>query len=181
MRRAVIFVALVVGLVGCAGPQVVVGTPGAVAGDGGSSGAVTPTSVGPPASPEPVRDGACPYLEKAFVEDANGQRVGKVRVSVDEPNPACFFYRSDGRVQLTTQVYVGDEGVAKALVDRAAPVDTANPAELPAGWTGGSQSTDAGAVFAVAKGGAAVVITTNQAQTIKAKRVAEKTIAALGL
>jgi hypothetical protein len=36
-------------------------------------------------------------------------------------------------------------------------------------------------VFAVAKDGAAVVITTNQAQTIKAKRVAEKAIAALGL
>jgi len=66
-------------------------------------------------------------------------------------------------------------------VDRVAPVATANPAQLPDGWTGGSQATDGGAVFAVAKGGTAVVVTTNQAQTIKAKRVAEKTIAELGL
>jgi hypothetical protein len=33
----------------------------------------------------------------------------------------------------------------------------------------------------VAKAGSAVVITTNQAQTIKAKRVAEEAIDALGL
>jgi hypothetical protein len=36
-------------------------------------------------------------------------------------------------------------------------------------------------VFAVAKDGSAVVITTNQKQTIKAKRVAEQTITALAL
>lgn len=141
-----------------------------------------PTStVQPPGSPVAVGEGPCPYLESAFVADANGQRVGKVRVSADVPHPACFFYRGDGKVQLTVQVYVGDPGAAKALVDREAPRSTSNPAELPGGWAGGAQPTDSGAVYAVAKGGAAVVITTNQAQTIKAKRVAERTIAALGL
>jgi UPF0176 protein len=138
----------------------------------------TPT---PPPSPEPTDDGPCPYLETSFIADANGQRVSKVRVSADSPHPACFFYRADGKVQLSVQVYVGDPGAAKALVDRAAPIDTANRAELPAGWAGGAQPTDSGAVFAVAKEGSAVVITTNQKQTIKAKRVAEQTIEALGL
>jgi len=152
-----------------------------VVSSGGSPASQAPTAAAVPPSPQPAREAKCPYLDSAFIADANGQRVGKVRVSADTPTPACFFYRSDGKLQLTAQVYAGDPGAAKALVDRSAPVATSNPAELPAGWSGGSQSTDSGAVFAVAKGGSAVVITTNQAQTIKAKRVAEKAIAALGL
>ncbi|MFL6144321.1 MAG: DUF2020 domain-containing protein [Labedaea sp.] len=140
-----------------------------------------PASVAPPPSPVPVADGKCPYLDSAFVADANGQRVTKVKVSTDTPHPACFFYRADGRIQLTSQVYVGDAAHAKALVDQAAPVATADPATLAGGWTGGSQAANTGAVFAVRKEGTAVVITTNQGQTIKAKRVAEKVIATLGL
>jgi hypothetical protein len=66
-------------------------------------------------------------------------------------------------------------------VDEVAPVSTADPATLADGWAGGSQLTGTGAVFAVAKEKSAVVITTNQKQTIKAKRVAEQTIAALAL
>jgi UPF0176 protein len=142
---------------------------------------VSPTSVAAPAAPEPVADGPCPYLANAFVAEANGQRVSKVRLSADTPHPACFFYRADGGVQLTVRVYAGEAAQAKALVDQAAPVETANPAELPNGWQGGAQAIDGGAVYAVAKDATAVVVTTNQEQTIKARRVAEKTIAALGL
>ena len=58
---------------------------------------------------------------------------------------------------------------------------TSDPAKLTDGWSGGSQSSKTGAVFAVAKEGTAIVINTNQAQTIKAKRVAEKAIEALNL
>ena len=135
----------------------------------------------PPAAPEPTTDGPCPYLEQAFVEDTNGQRIGDVKTSADDP-PACFFYRSDGGVQMTVRVYQGgDAAVAKALVDEVAPVDTSNPAELAGGWSGGAQPTDDGAVYAVAKDGAAVVVTTNQEQTIKAKVVAQEAISALGL
>ncbi len=53
--------------------------------------------------------------------------------------------------------------------------------ELPGGWSGGSQPTADGAVFAVSRQGTAVVITTNQRQTIGARRIAEQVIAALGL
>ena len=49
------------------------------------------------------------------------------------------------------------------------------------GTTCGAQPTDEGAVYAVAKGPQAVVVTTNQEQTIKAKVVAQETISALGL
>jgi hypothetical protein len=167
-------------LAGCSA-QAVQGTPSAApASAGPSSAAPVPTSVEVPASPVPAADGKCPYLDSTFVADANGQRVSRVRVSQDQP-PACFFYRADGRIQLTVQVFVGEPSRAKALVDQAAPVATANPAELPGGWAGGAQANGSnGAVFAVAKEGKAVVITTNQAQTIKAKRVAEQAITALG-
>ncbi|HET9142309.1 DUF2020 domain-containing protein [Actinophytocola sp.] len=139
------------------------------------------STAAPAPTPTPTVDGKCPYLENAFIADANGQRVGKVRISSDTPQPACFFYRQDGKLQLSTQVYVGDAAQAKALVDRVAPVATSNPAQLPNGWTGGAQATDTGAVYAVAKDDTAIVVTTNQSQTIKAKRVVEQTISALGL
>lgn len=133
-----------------------------------------------PPEPEPTADGPCPYLEESYVEETNGQRVSKVQTSADEP-PACFFYRPDGTVQLTVRVYTGEEPVARALVDAAAPVATSNPAELSGGWEGGSESNDDGAVYAVANGANAVVVTTNQGQTIKAKQVAQESISALGL
>ncbi|MPZ85898.1 MAG: DUF2020 domain-containing protein [Actinophytocola sp.] len=138
------------------------------------------TSAAPPAAPEPSADGPCPYLDASFVEDTNGQHVGDVKTSADQP-PACFFYRPDGGVQMTVRVYTGDAAVAKALVDQAAPVDSSNPAELAGGWAGGAQPTDEGAVYAVAKDKNAIVVTTNQEQTIKAKVVAQEAISALGL
>jgi hypothetical protein len=144
--------------------------------------AATTTStqaVAAPPTPVPAADGKCPYLDSAFVADANGERVGKVKLSVGGGTPACFFYRPDGGVQVTVWVYAG--GAATAVVDRAAPRETSNPASSPAGWRGGSQPTSTGAVYAVAKANSAVVVTTNQSQTIKARRIAEKAIAALGL
>lgn len=136
--------------------------------------------VAAPPAPAPTADGPCPYLEESFVEETNGQRVSDVQTSADQP-PACFFYRPDGSVQLTVRVYTGDPAAAKALVDEAAPVDTANPAELTGGWSGGAQPTEEGAVFAVAKEQSAVVVTTNQEQTIKAKQIAQQAITTLGL
>ena len=135
-----------------------------------------------PPEPVPVRDGSCPYLQTTFVADTNGQRVSRVRLSADQPHPACFFYRGDGGEQLRVQVLVAvDPAVAKAVVDRTAPVASSDPATLPGGWQGGKQPTDTGAVFAVAKAGTAVVVVTNQKQTIKASRIAEQAITALGL
>jgi len=133
-----------------------------------------------PPEPEPTADGPCPYLEEAYVEETNGQRVSKVQTSADDP-PACFFYRPDGNVQLTVRVYSGEVPVAQALVDASAPVASSNPAELSGGWQGGAEATESGAVYAVAKDATAVVVTTNQGQTIKAKQIAQQTITALGL
>ncbi|HEX6359769.1 DUF2020 domain-containing protein [Actinophytocola sp.] len=133
-----------------------------------------------PADPQPTGAGPCPYLEETYVEETNGQRVSKVQTSADQP-PACFFYRPDGSVQLTVRVYTGDAAVAKGLVDAAAPVATSNPAELTGGWKGGAEAKDTGAVYAVAKDASAVIVVTNQEQTIKAKQIAQESISALGL
>jgi UPF0176 protein len=140
------------------------------------------TEVALPPELVPVRDGTCPYLQTQFVADTNGQRVSRVRLSADKPHPACFFYRPDGGEQLRVTVLVGvDPAVAEAVVDRAAPVASSDPATLPGGWQGGRQPTTTGAVFAVAKAGSAVVVVTNQKQTIKASRIAEQAITALRL
>ena len=103
--------------------------------------------------------GPCPYLDSNFVAQSNGQHVSKVQTSADKPYPTCFFYAFSGNVQLTVRVYVGEPAVATALVDQVAPVDTSNPAAEPAGWRGGYEAIDSGAVYAVAKQGTAVVVT----------------------
>lgn len=179
MRRVSFLVGpLMVVLTAC-GAQSIAGEPRVIAPP-----ATDATSEAPPAAPptvaEPTEDGPCPYLDAAFVEETNGQRIADTKTSVDDP-PACYFYRSDGNVQLAIQIYSGEPDVAKAFVDQAAPVDTANPAELTGGWAGGAQPTENGAVYAVAKEGTAVVVATNQEQTLKAKLVAQEAITALGL
>src|SRR5689334_5368566 len=113
MRRAVILlVPLLAGLPACAKPQPVPARPVTST----AAQQQTSTVAQPPASPVPVADGKCPYLENGFVAEANGQRVGKVKISADKPHPACFFYRSDGKLQLTVRVFVGEATQAKALV-----------------------------------------------------------------
>lgn len=150
-----------------------------------------PSSVPPPvttaAAPvlppdsQPVAAGPCPYLATAFVADANGQRVSQVKLSADRPHPACFFYDLAGKLQLTVRVYVGEPAVATALVDHVAPLDSSNPATEPPGWQGGYQQAGGGAVYAVAKRGVAIIVTTDQMQTVKSRTVAKQAISALGL
>jgi hypothetical protein len=145
--------------------------------------AVAPPAVAPPA-PQPAADGPCRYLPVAAVQAANGQRVATVRISETGPGrpyPACFFLAGNGTVQLQTWIVVATPEVARATVDAAAPVATSDLAELPGGWSGGSQPSADGAVYAVSRRGTAVVITTNQRQTISARRIAEQVIATLGL
>lgn len=143
----------------------------------------TSPAVAPPA-PQPVADGPCPYLPAAAVEAANGQRVGAVRISgtaTDRPHPACFFLTTNRTTQVRTWIVVATPKVARATLDAAAPVATSDLVEIPGGWSGGSQPTTEGAVVAVNRQGTTVVVTTNQPQTISARRIADQVIAALDL
>ena len=170
-----------------------VGVMLAVAGVGCSPTATAPSApessdaqspaVAPPA-PQATGDGPCRYLSAASVQTINGERVTAVRVSetrTGQPYPACFFLTYHDAVQLRTWIVVATPQTARATIDAVAPVATSDLAELPGGWSGGSQPTADGAVFAVARHGTAVVITTNQQQTIGARRIAEQVIATLGL
>jgi len=144
----------------------------------------SPAPAGAPAAPVPVADGPCPYLPAAAVEAANGERVGAVRVSgtdTERPYPACFFLTTNGATQLRTWIVVATPKVAQATLDAVAPVATSDLAKLPGGWSGGSQPTTDGAVFAVIRQGTVVVVTTNQRQTISARRITEQVIEALDL
>ncbi|QUQ69987.1 DUF2020 domain-containing protein [Kutzneria sp. CA-103260] len=146
-----------------------------------TSSAPTSTSAAAPGDPVAATTAQCPYLSSDFVADANGEKVTKVMISADKPHPACFFYSFGNDKQLVVQVYVGDAGAATALVNKAAPISSSDKADLPGGWSGGSEATSTGAVYAVSKAGAAVVAYTDQKQTIKAKQVVKQAIAALGL
>lgn len=168
MGRAALLVLLFL-LTACSGGQAVSTQSAPSAAGGQGAGALPP-------EPTPSADGPCPYLDTAFVADTNGQRVGKVKISADKPHPACFFYRPDGEQQLSVRLYSGQAATAGALVDRAAPPSSSSRAQLDGGWTGGSQVTDNGAVFAVTKDGEAIVVTSNQKQTIKCKAVAQHVI-----
>ncbi|AHH93387.1 hypothetical protein BC739_006446 [Kutzneria viridogrisea] len=169
---------LVLGLAACSSPG---SQPAPTSTTASSSAPATTSAAAVPGTPQPAADGQCPYLSSEFVADANGEKVTKVQVSADKPHPACFFYSFGNSKQVTVQVYVGDAAAAKGLVDRAAPVKTSDKAELTGGWEGGSLSAASGAVYAVAKGGSAVVVNTDQKQTIKAKQIVKQAISALGL
>ncbi len=183
MRNAALYTGVLLAaatLAGCSSqPQAVPGT--AAPSPTTSSKAPTSTSAVAPGDPVAATTAQCPYLSSDFVADANGEKVTKVMLSADKPHPACFFYSFGNDKQLVVQVYVGDAGAATALVNKAAPIDTSDKADLPGGWNGGSEATSTGAVFAVSKAGAAVVAYTDQKQTIKAKQVVKQAIAALGL
>jgi hypothetical protein len=144
-----------------------------------------------PAAPTAAKTADCPYLDTSFVADTNGQHVSSVKISAGDgqPHPSCFFYRPDGKVQVSVRVYVGQPDLAQAVVNQAAPVATSDPASDPAGWQGGLLSggyngmndPTGTATYAVYKGGDAVVVWVNQAQSIKARRITEQAISTLGL
>jgi hypothetical protein len=147
-----------------------------------------PAAKVPPILPPAKSVSACPYVSNDEVSDDNGQRVASVKVSSGsdgQPHPVCYFYRPDGGWQMTVRIYVGTPAVAIAMVDQAAPVATSNPAVQPPGWNGGSASLGSKgtvrAVYAVAKGGTAIVVTTNQLQTIKCRLVTIAVVAGLHL
>lgn len=180
MRRAVFLVAVGFLLVGC-GPS--------IAGTAAPATKVTHITVPPshvavpPVLPPSTSAAACPFVDTDEVQNDNGQHVGSVKISSmsdGQPHPVCYFYRPDGHLELTIRVYVGSAAVATAVVNQAAPISTSDPANQPSGWNGGSMALPKGAVYAISKGGTAIVVISNQLQTIKCRLVATAVVAKLG-
>lgn len=129
----------------------------------------------------------CPYLDTGWVSDTNGQRTLGVGVDTRFDTPACVFWSYPEEPHLTVIVRdMADVDAAIAVVDWAAPIDTTEPAEDPAGWSGGRAGAGMvpdrpGSVYAVQKDDRAVVVFSNQDQSLKSELVATEVITRLGL
>lgn len=129
----------------------------------------------------------CPYLDTQFVADVNGQKVTSQGTDTRFDTPACVFWSYPEEPQLQVIIrHTESPAAAREVVDWAAPVDLTDPAEQPAGWSGGRAGGGTvpgfdGAVYAVAKVSTAVVVLTNQKESVKAQAIAEQAIANLAL
>ncbi len=129
----------------------------------------------------------CPYLDTQFVADANGQKVTSQGTDTRFDTPACVFWSYPEEPQLQVIIrHTESPAAAREVVDWAAPVDLTDPAEQPDGWSGGRAGGGTvpgfdGAVYAVAKDTTAVVVLTNQKESVKAQAIAEQAIANLAL
>ncbi|WP_176459801.1 DUF2020 domain-containing protein [Rhodococcus sp. OK302] len=140
------------------------------------------TRYGLPTNPNPGTVGVCPYLTAYNVESLNGVRVDSVLLDLSVQPPACFFIDGAGDIIVSVWVHHGESSmVAAELVNRSAPISNTAPAAEPTGWSGGRSGGDEGAVYAVAKGAIAVLVTTTQPQSVKAQRLAVAAIDELGL
>ncbi|QGU05758.1 hypothetical protein CETAM_12635 [Corynebacterium comes] len=121
------------------------------------------------------------------MSDTNGQRTLGVGVDPRFDTPACVFWSYPEEPHLTVIVRdMPDAESAIAVVDWAAPIDTTEPAEEPEGWSGGRAGAGMvpgrnGALYAVQKDDRAVVVFSNQDQSLKAEQVAKEVIGRLEL
>lgn len=131
---------------------------------------------------EASADQDCPYLDSQWVADTNGQRMTRVAVDQRFKTPACIFWSYPEDPQATVIVReMPSVEEARAVVDWAAPVDSTEPAEFD-GWSGGrGVFEDSYSVFAVQKDNKAVLVWSNQAQTLKAELITKETIKNLAL
>lgn len=126
--------------------------------------------------------GPCPYLDGAWLENANGQKLTNHGVDNRFDTPACVFWSFEDVPQAVVTVRtMANEEEATAVVDWAAPIDSTEPADLEGGWMGGRAGGEDGAVYAVQKDNIAVVVRTAQQQSVKAEIIAQEAIKNLGL
>ena len=115
----------------------------------------------------------CPYLDTQWVANTNGQRMIGQGIDV--------FWSFPDEPQATVIVrHMPTEQAAINVVDWAAPITTTEPVDEN-GWSGGRSGNPQGAVYAVQKGPVAVVVFSNQEQSLKAELIAKETIKNLNL
>ena len=123
----------------------------------------------------------CPYLDTQWVADTNGQRMTRWGVDKRFSTPACVFWSYPEEPQATVIVReMPSVEEARAVVDAAAPINDTELAEFD-GWSGGRGVFEDHSVFAVQKDTHAVLVWSNQLQTLKPQLIAQETISRLGL
>jgi hypothetical protein len=133
----------------------------------------------PPRTPAPVtEDAPCPYAGADVVADTVGQRIARTTVTRTSPHVGCAFYRPNG--EKAADVAVSVLASAAAAQERAVafPGAGANPVDSVADG-GAVKITADGAVLAVSKGAALVVVRINQTVSLEAVEIAKLVVATL--
>ena len=135
----------------------------------------TPAKV-TPTRPAVTTDGPCPYADRATVMDIVGQHLSRTTVTSTTPHPGCAFYRTSGEKAAEVAVSVLPTATAAQARAIALPGRGANPVETVA--DGGTVAITAdGAVLAVSKGRALVVVRINQRISLEAVEIAKLVVA----
>lgn len=183
MSRAVLLLAAVLLLSGCtnapdSAPAVT--TPTATTSTPAISAART--SAAPTGATQPVTaEGACSYLDTAFVQETVGQRIARTTYTTTshELLPSCTFYRPDGEpaadVALTAFPTVLE--ARNAAITRG--TTAANPVDDVADG-GVVLVTEGSTVLAVTSGRILLVVTINQASSLEAQAIAAEVAPLLG-
>jgi Domain of unknown function (DUF2020) len=134
-----------------------------------------------PPKPTPTRpavtvDGPCPYADRAAVMDIVGQHLDRTTVTSTTPHPGCAFYRANGERAAEIAVSVLPTAAAAQARAITLPGRGANPVATVA--DGGTVAiTGTGAVLAVSKGRALVVVRINQRISLEAVEIAKLVVA----
>jgi hypothetical protein len=136
--------------------------------------AVTPTRTPPPVTV----DAPCPYADAATVMDIVGQHIARTTVTKTTPHPGCAFYRPDAEKAADVAVSV----LASATAAQAEAIRLTGPGANPVDSVGDGGTvaiTADGAVLAVSKGTALVVVRINQRISLEAIELAKRVVATL--
>jgi len=141
-----------------------------------------PRSTGPPRprpTPPPVTvDGPCPYADAGTVMDIVGQHIARTTVTKTTPHPGCAFYRPDAEKAADVAVWMLPSATAALTRAVRLPGASANPVDS-VGDGGAVAITGDGAVLAVSKGRALVVVRVNQPISLEAVELARLVVAKL--
>jgi hypothetical protein len=136
--------------------------------------AVTPTRAPPPVTV----DAPCPYTDTATVMDIVGQHIARTTVTSTTPHPGCAFYRPNGEKAADLAVSV----LASATAAQAEAIRLTGPGANPVDSVadGGTVAiTGDGALLAVSKARALVVVRINQPVSLEAIELAKLVVARL--
>jgi Domain of unknown function (DUF2020) len=183
--RLAIVLGLAAGLVltGCdsGGQDAVPASPALTAPPAGTptrTATVTPTHP-PTRTPPPVTvDAPCPYADAATVMDIVGQHIARTTVTRTTPRPGCAFYRPNGEKAADVAVSV----LASPTAAQTEAIRLTGPDANPVNSVGDGGTvaiTADGAVLAVSKGRALVVVRINQRISLEAVELAKLVVATL--
>jgi len=138
------------------------------------------TAPGTPARTRPpvTVDAPCPYASAATVMDIVGQHIARTTVTSTTPHPGCAFYRPNGEKAADLAVSV----LASATAAQAEAIRLTGPGANPVDSVadGGTVAiTGDGALLAVSKARALVVVRINQPVSLEAIELAKLVVARL--